>query len=101
MPSYRLPRGTADILPEDQARWAYVEEVAKRLAHRYGYQRIVTPVFEDTRVFTRGVGETTDELGVAWDRGRHAAGRVQPVRQGVSFALQLVSYLVWPAHECP
>ncbi len=42
MPSYRLPRGTADILPEDQARWAYVEEVAKRLAHRYGYQRIVT-----------------------------------------------------------
>lgn len=54
------PRGTNDILPEESGRWQYLESVARRLCHRYGYQEIRTPVFEHTELFARGVGEATD-----------------------------------------
>jgi histidyl-tRNA synthetase len=57
---YQAPRGTADILPEEQPYWRYVEKAAAEVAALYGYQRIDTPVFEDTGLFTRGVGEGTD-----------------------------------------
>lgn len=54
------PRGTSDILPEDSRRWQYLEDVARRLCHRYGYQEIRTPIFEHTELFERGVGDATD-----------------------------------------
>ena len=57
---YRAPRGTADILPEEQAYWRHVEQTAVSLCQRYGYQRIDSPVFEETGLFTRSVGEDTD-----------------------------------------
>ncbi|MEE9198506.1 MAG: histidine--tRNA ligase [Dehalococcoidia bacterium] len=57
---YRALRGTADILPEDQAYWRYVERVAASLFSRYGYQRIDTPILEDYGLFVRGVGKATD-----------------------------------------
>ncbi len=57
---YRAPRGTADILPPEQDYWRYVEQVAVSLCQGYGYQRLDCPVFEDTRLFTRSVGEDTD-----------------------------------------
>ena len=57
---YQAPRGTADILPEEQAYWRYVEEKAVHTCQLYGYQRIDSPVFEETRLFTRSVGEGTD-----------------------------------------
>jgi len=57
---YQAPRGTTDILPEEQAYWRYVEEKAVQTCQLYGYQRIDSPVFEETRLFTRSVGEGTD-----------------------------------------
>ncbi len=57
---YRAPRGTTDILPEEQAYWRYVEQKAVDICQLYGYQRIDSPTFEDTGLFTRSVGEGTD-----------------------------------------
>jgi len=57
---YRAPRGTTDILPEEQAYWRYVEQRAANTCHLYGYERIDSPAFEDTGLFTRSVGEGTD-----------------------------------------
>lgn len=57
---FRLPRGTQDILPEDQPYWRHVTSVAQEIARRFGYDRIDTPVFEQAGLFERGVGEGTD-----------------------------------------
>ncbi|SDC64610.1 MULTISPECIES: histidine--tRNA ligase [unclassified Candidatus Frackibacter] len=54
------PRGTNDILPEESLKWQYVEETAQDIFKRYNYQEIRTPIFEDTNLFQRGIGETTD-----------------------------------------
>jgi histidyl-tRNA synthetase len=60
MPSFRAPRGTRDLLPPETAAWSRLERLAADLATRYGYRRIETPMFEQTAVFERGVGEVTD-----------------------------------------
>ncbi len=57
---YRAPRGTSDILPKEQAYWRYIEQKVVNLCQLYGYQRIDTPAFEDTQLFSRSVGEETD-----------------------------------------
>ena len=54
------PKGTYDILPEDQPMRRWVVSCAESVFERYGYRRIDTPVFEETRLFVRGVGEATD-----------------------------------------
>ncbi len=57
---YKAPRGTADILPEEQGYWRFVEARASALCRLYGYQRLDTPAFEDFQLFTRSIGEGTD-----------------------------------------
>lgn len=54
------PRGTEDILPADSPLWQKVEQTAREICGAYGYREIRTPVFEDTALFQRGVGDTTD-----------------------------------------
>jgi len=54
------PKGTYDILPDEQPVRRWVIASAEALFQRYGYRRIDTPTFEETRLFTRGVGESTD-----------------------------------------
>jgi histidyl-tRNA synthetase len=70
---YQAPRGTADILPEDQAYWRYITQKAAAISQLYGYRQIDTPVFEDTGLFIRSVGEETDivqkEMYTFEDRG--------------------------------
>jgi len=56
----KRPRGTNDFLPEDTAKWQYIEGVLRDLCKDFGYEEIRTPIFEDTELFHRGVGETTD-----------------------------------------
>lgn len=53
-------RGTQDILPGQSERWQTVEDVMRDEAAVHGFSEIRTPVFEDTRLFQRSVGETTD-----------------------------------------
>lgn len=57
---YQAPRGTADILPGEMSYWRYVERTALKVSALYGYERIETPVFEETGLFVRSVGEETD-----------------------------------------
>ncbi len=70
---YRAARGTTDILPEEQAYWRYIEQKAVDICRLYGYQRIDTPVFEDTSLFSRSAGEYSDivqkEMYTFDDRG--------------------------------
>ena len=58
--NYSRPKGTQDLLPEEQSYWAHVRLTVKRLAHQYGFERIDLPIFEETTLFARGVGESTD-----------------------------------------
>lgn len=54
------PRGTKDILPGEASMWESVEGIMRGEAEISGFHEIRTPVFEDTRLFRRSVGETTD-----------------------------------------
>jgi histidyl-tRNA synthetase len=56
-------RGTRDILPEEVVYWQRVEAVAGQLLDRAAYQEIRTPIFEQTTLFERGIGEATDIVG--------------------------------------
>ncbi len=56
----QAPRGTQDVLPETAAGFHVVEDAARRLFEPAGYRRVETPTFEDTALFARGVGESTD-----------------------------------------
>ena len=60
---YKVPRGTSDILPEDQPYFTYIEQNAARYCQLYGYQPIETPVFENADLFKRSAGEETDIVG--------------------------------------
>jgi histidyl-tRNA synthetase len=66
-------RGTQDLLPDAQRRHRAVIDAARRIAERYGYQEIATPIFEFTEVFARPIGETSDivskEMYTFTDRG--------------------------------
>ena len=57
---FSLPKGTRDILPSKIGQWKEVIEKASALAARYGFSEIITPEFEDTALFERGVGKGTD-----------------------------------------
>jgi histidyl-tRNA synthetase len=57
---FQAPRGTFDVLPADAALRERVEAASRELLGRAGYLRIETPAFEDTELFARGVGESTD-----------------------------------------
>mgnify|MGYP000688206698 CR=1 FL=1 len=66
-------RGTQDILPDQIYQWNYVESVIRDLCGRYGYGEIRTPMFEETKLFLRGIGDSTDvvtkEMYTFEDRG--------------------------------
>lgn len=73
---YRVSRGTFDILSEDWAVRRYIEWVAASICFRAGYQQISTPIFEDTDLFVRGVGKSTDivqkEMFTFLDKGERS-----------------------------
>ncbi|MDY6783469.1 MAG: histidine--tRNA ligase [Cyanobacteriota bacterium] len=56
-------RGTKDILPEEVGYWQWVETQARQIFGRAAYQEIRTPIFEQTELFARGIGEATDVVG--------------------------------------
>lgn len=65
--------GTRDILPADIPKWHLLENVIRSLMEKYNYSEIRTPIFEETALFTRGIGEATDivskEMYTFIDRG--------------------------------
>jgi histidyl-tRNA synthetase len=60
MESLQPVRGTRDIIGDEQRRHAHVIATARATASLYGFDEWSTPIFEDTRVFSRTLGETSD-----------------------------------------
>ncbi len=60
LPTIALVRGVRDLLPEDQPVWDLMRDKARELAEAYGFDRIDTPILEETALFVRGVGKQTD-----------------------------------------
>src|ERR1035437_9673012 len=60
MTTLKAVRGTRDLLPPETALWNRIEATARDVFARYNFGEIRTPVFEDTALFARGVGEETD-----------------------------------------
>ena len=56
----RKVKGTMDILPDQTPLFRYIEGVMREEAEKYGFGEIRTPTFENTELFVRGVGDTTD-----------------------------------------
>jgi len=57
---FRAIKGTRDILPPDSALWNWFEQTARDTFERYGFGEIRLPVFEETELFARSIGEETD-----------------------------------------
>ncbi len=74
-------RGTRDLLPPDTALWKFVESAARDVFRAYNFHEIRTPIFEETQLFARSVGEETDivskEMFTWEDRGRAQSDRGQ------------------------
>jgi histidyl-tRNA synthetase len=74
--NYKSVTGTRDILPEEQPFWRFIEKKIYTITSLYGYQRVDPPIFEETRLFIRGVGETTDivekEMYTFEDKGKNS-----------------------------
>ncbi len=74
-------RGTRDLLPPETDLWNRVEQTSRSVFARYGFGEIRTPIFEDTQLFARGVGEDTDivskEMYTWEDRARAESERAQ------------------------
>ena len=73
---YRAIRGTRDILPAETPRWQRVERHFREAFARYGYREIRVPVFEETALFARGLGDSSDivekEMYTFPDKGGHS-----------------------------
>ncbi|CAD2076297.1 histidine--tRNA ligase [Phocicoccus pinnipedialis] len=96
----QIPRGTKDILPVDSIKWQYIEEVLRETCRNFNYKEIRTPIFEQTELFVRGVGDTTDivnkEMYTFTDKG----GRSMTLRpEGTAPAVR--SYIENKMHGDP
>jgi histidyl-tRNA synthetase len=81
MSTLKAVRGTRDLLPPETALWNRIEATARAVFARYNFGEIRTPVFEDTALFARGVGEETDivskEMYTWEDRARAQSEKTQ------------------------
>jgi len=81
MSTLKAVRGTRDLLPPETALWNRIEATARAVFARYKFGEIRTPVFEDTALFARGVGEETDivskEMYTWEDRARAQSEKTQ------------------------
>jgi len=63
MAGIQVSRGTRDILPTEVSYWQFMEATARDIFDRAGASEIRTPIFEQTELFLRGIGEATDVVG--------------------------------------
>lgn len=107
---YQSPRGTHDILPAETPRWRALERRFTALCQRYGYREIRTPLFEQTDLFARTVGETSDlvtkQMYTFEDPGGdrftlRAEGTAPALRAYLEHSLAGQSPLVKLSYVCP
>ena len=81
MATLKAVRGTRDLLPPETVLWNHIEATARSVFARYNFGEIRTPIFEDTSLFARGVGEETDivskEMYTWEDRARAQSEKSQ------------------------
>ena len=81
MKAIQAVRGTRDLLPPETELWNHIEATVRRVFARYCFGEIRTPIFEDTQLFSRGVGEETDivskEMYTWEDRARAQSEKAQ------------------------
>ena len=81
MSTLKAVRGTRDLLPPETELWSHIETTARNIFARYHFGEIRTPIFEDTQLFARGVGEETDivskEMYTWEDRARAQSEKAQ------------------------
>lgn len=59
-PKFQCPKGTHDILPDDQLYFTFIKKVVRHRCREAGFRRITTPHFENVELFTHGLGNSTD-----------------------------------------
>ena len=80
-------RGTRDILPSESPLWAIIEGIAKQVLSQWAYREIRTPIFEQTELFARGIGEATDAVGKEMYSFEDRGGRSIALRPEITAGL--------------
>jgi histidyl-tRNA synthetase len=96
----QAPRGTFDVEPADARRRLRVQRIAEELLGRAGYEPFETPVFEDTELFARGVGESTDIVQKEMFTFEDKAGRSLTLRPEATAAI-CRAYVEHGMHKLP
>jgi histidyl-tRNA synthetase len=96
----QAPRGTFDVQPADARRRLRLQRVAEELLERAGYEPFSTPVFEDTELFARGVGESTDVVQKEMFTFEDKAGRSLTLRPEATAAI-CRAYVEHGMHKLP
>jgi histidyl-tRNA synthetase len=96
----QAPRGTLDVLSPDARRRLEVVAIADEVLGRAGYEPIETPVFEDTEVFARGVGESTDIVQKEMFTFEDKAGRSLTLRPEATAGI-CRAYIEHGMHKLP
>jgi len=84
---YKAPRGTRDILPDEAKKWHYLEDSFKRFCDLYGFGEIRTPIFEQTELFARSVGEDSDIVSKEMYTFKDRSGRDLTLRPELTAAV--------------
>lgn len=87
MTNIQALRGTRDILPDETPLWQWVETTARDLLHRAAYREIRPPIFEQTNLFERGIGEATDVVGKEMYTFEDRGGRSITLRPEITAGL--------------
>ena len=80
-------RGTRDILPSESSLWATIEGIAREVLLQWAYREIRTPIFEQTELFARGIGEATDAVGKEMYSFEDRGGRSIALRPEITAGL--------------
>jgi histidyl-tRNA synthetase len=96
----QAPRGTQDVLPPDARRRLEIVGIADEVLSRAGYEPMETPVFEDTELFARGVGESTDIVQKEMFTFEDKAGRSLTLRPEATAGI-CRAYIEHGMHKLP
>jgi histidyl-tRNA synthetase len=97
---FQAPRGTLDVLPPDGRRRLALVALTDEVLSRAGYEPFETPVFEDTEVFARGVGESTDIVQKEMFTFEDKAGRSLTLRPEATAGI-CRAYIEHGMHKLP
>ena len=98
--NYKAPRGTRDILPDEAMKWQHLEERFRDFCNLYGFGEIRTPIFEQTDLFIRSVGEESDIVSKEMYSFKDRSGRELTLRPELTAAVAR-AYLEHNLNEQP